>query len=179
MMWFMCRKRATSLAEQNAEADPYPLRGGDAYLAVAQGRLEHQMSTIDALDGKATGILTAALAEAGFLVALLAIRTPAEHTPSIASWSGLAISACLVLAVAYLTLRASAVRDWKHYPSPKSAWNVSRLRVNWELARSLELAYDDNLKEQQRKANRVHAASRVLAVLTVVTSGTALVLVFT
>lgn len=178
-MSLMCRKRARRPAEEDVEADPYPLRGGGAYLAVAQGRLEHQMSTIDALDGKATGILTAALAEAGFLVALLAIRTPAEHTPSVASWTGLAMSAFLMIAVAFLTLSAIAVRDWKRYPSPKSAWMVSRMRVDWELARSLEQAYDDNLKEEARKANRVQQAGRALAVTTVVTSGTALFLVFT
>lgn len=175
----MCRGRGKSPAEAGGDADPFPPDGGDAYLAVAQGRLEHQMSTIDALDGKATGILTAALAEAGFLVALLAIRTPSEHAPSIASWSGLGGSAILVFAVAYLTLRAIAVRDWKRYPSPKSAWMVSRMRVDWELARSLEQAYDDNLKEEGIKANRVHLAGRALAVLTAATTVTALLLVFT
>jgi hypothetical protein len=172
----MKRRKATLAV---SPPDPFPREGGEAYLLVAQARLDHQMSTVDAHDTKGGNILVAGLSEAGFLLALLAIRPPTQHRPSGLSWLGLAVSAAVVVFLVFFSLRATAVRDWKVYPSPQEAWKVSRLRLDWELARSLEEAYEANVEPQRQKAGQVNRAGQWLAAMTIVTILTAVALVFT
>ena len=176
----MCWKRPKRTA-RSALKSTFPASGGDAYLLVAQARLDHQMSTWDALDSKANNHLVTAVAEAGFLLTLLAIKLPKDHTVS--CWSTLALVLAAVGAVAVVVVAwiAQRVQEIKSYPNPAEAWKVAHLQepVEWELARSLETAYDLNVPLAKHKASFVQASGYCLLGLTAVSILAAFAIVFT
>lgn len=167
----MCRRR---VADQWPRPDPssFPATGDDAYLAVAQARLDHQLSTIDALDSKAGNILTAALAECGFLVALLAIRPPSDADPLSpgALWA-MGVAGIAFVLVFAMSIAGLVVRKWSRYPGPDEAWSMAWAtpHVAWQLAMSVEQAYNQNRSGELRKADFVRDGAVLLAVQTVVT----------
>lgn len=162
------------------EPSPFPSHEGDAYLAVAQARLDHQMATLDALDAKASSYLTASWAEAGLLVALLAIRSPDEHPLSPWSAVGLLLTAAALVGV-FLDARAAMQPvEWSRYPSPESAWGVAhKPDVAWHLARSLEKAYTDNRKQESERVESVRREEYLLLMQTALTFVTALLILVT
>jgi hypothetical protein len=164
---------------------PFPTEGGDAYLAMAQARLDQQMATWDGLDSKASNHMMGALAEAAFLLALVAVTWSPDKGLSAASWVCLALAAVGTCGVVALAWSAQRVRQASTYPKPDDAWesawkaNHEAQPVAWQLARSLEEAFKQNAGVQSRKANTVERSSWALLALTAVVTVAGLVLVFT
>lgn len=162
------------------DPSPFPSHEGDAYLAVAQARLDHQMATLDALDAKASSYLTASWAEAGLLVALLAIRPPDEHPLSPWAVVGLVLTAAALVGVVLDGRAAMKPVDWQRYPSPKDAWALAhRPDVAWHLARSLEEAYTENRGRERERVDRIRRQEFLLLVQTALTFATALLVLLT
>lgn len=179
------RKRRIDKDREDLPEGPFPTEGGDAYFAMSQARLDHQMATWDGLDAKANNHLLGALAEAAFLLALVAVTWARDRGLSMASWVVLALAAggtCAVVATAWIAQR---VQQASTYPKPRDAWNSAwkanrdKEAVAWQLARSLEVAFDDNATVQSGKADMVERSSWALLVLTGIVAVAALLLVFT
>lgn len=156
----------------------FPVEGGDAYLQVAQGRIDHQMSTLDALETKAAGLLAGGLATAAFLTALLAIRMSDGRMPSVLAWLLFAVAGILLTLVALSTVLGTRMRAWKTYPTPADAWTAAHTShpVAWELARVLEAAYDGNLDDQARKTRHINIAIWTFLAQIAITAVTAVAL---
>ncbi len=166
---------------QRTRIGGFPVEGGSAYLAVAQGRLDLQMTQVDALDSKAVGVLQMSVAEAGLLVALLAILAGAQNPTSGGAWTALAVTAALTTAVVWLGTRALLVREWSSYPTPNDAWTAANgpKPTDWDLARTLEDAYTANKPHVDGKVDDVQRSALVLGAQTVGMIVSALLLVYT
>lgn len=178
------RQRRIDKEREDLPVGPFPTEGGDAYFAMALARLDHQMATWDGLDAKANNHLLGALAEAAFLLAIVAVTWSRDQGLSMASWVGLALAAggtCAVVTTAWIAQR---VQQASTYPKPRDAWssawkaNGDKQEVAWQLARSLEVAFDDNASVQIGKADMVERSSWTLLVLTGLVAVAALLLVF-
>ena len=171
--------KKADVTEEHAK-QKFPDGHGGAYLQVAQGRLENQMSVVDGLDTKAAGLLAASLAEIAFVTALLTIRMAADITPSRATWILFAVSGILTLFVLLVSLTALQIRSWQRYPDPDEAWKVAFFpHLPWELAMTLDHAFRQNAQAETRKGTVVRWIQRTLLVQTAVTAAAAIVLLTT
>lgn len=171
----ICRRRSAP-KPLRSKAGPrqrtFPSAGGDAYLAVSQGRLDNQMAALDALDTKAGAVTASALAEAAYVLALLALR---PENSELSGWqvTGLVFAALLLVSTCAMGLLGLVVRDWQSYPDPGRTWDLrDRPQLDWELAMVLDDAFDANSDRQAAKACHVKWSAILLTVQTVVVVGT-------
>ena len=155
-----------------------PTTGGEAYLAVSQGRLDAQLATLDALDTKAGVLIAAASAAAAYLAALLSIQPAGTEGSTLQSLS-LALAGALVTLTCVTGLRALAVRTWMLHPDPTTAWaHRNSPAVAWELALMLDDAYEGNSPGAATKASRVKDTAELVATLTAVVLVTTVLIVW-
>ncbi|MDP2286981.1 MAG: hypothetical protein Q8M73_00230 [Actinomycetota bacterium] len=171
--------------ERKPIVSAFPAEGGDAYLMLAQARFDQQMATWDAYDAKANNHLLTAVAEAAFLLALLALKPPMTHHPTVVSWIGLGLAALGAVAVVSLAWIVQRVQSVDSYPTAADAWgaawssNRENESVAWQLARSLEVAYENNCPAVKTKATMLRYSGWALVVMTGVSTATAISLVYT
>lgn len=145
----------------------FPPQGADAFLAVSQGRLEQQMTTLDALDTKAHAMFAGAVAEVGFLLAMLAIR-PENRPLSWWSWLGIFLTLAAAAWVLWRAWSAQRVREWEAYPSSDRSWKLgySHMPLAWEMGLSLAQAHASNEAGRKAKTDMVKQAGVGVLALT-------------
>jgi hypothetical protein len=173
-MWFVTRwcHRSEVVAPAAMERSPFPDEGAETFLTIAQGRLEHQIATLDALDTKAAALLAGAVAEVAFLLALLALRPPDTHPLSGRSWVLLTAAASVALACVVVAWLAQSVRTWVDYPNTADAWNVACTKpaqYTWQMGLTLAAAFDANKPAQRGKTRQVRMANYLVLALTLLT----------
>lgn len=164
-------------SQPNEPRRDFPAEGGDAYLAVAQARMDRQLDDIDALDAKAGIIIGAALAQVAVVLGIWALRGDAP----LGWWrwallAATAVALSVTLALAGVALR---VRGWRRYPDPADAWALRhRSRLAWELAMVIDDAFDKNATREHGKQGLVRTSIFALGALTAVVLGTSGALVW-
>lgn len=165
-------------------ADPalpeFPPEGADAFLTVSQGRFEHQMTTLDALDNKAQAMFAGGVAEVGFLIAMLALR-PADQPLSPWSWAGIFAMVLVTIWVLGYAWSAQRIREWDAYPGHEKVWALSykQMPLAWEMGLSLADAHAKNEAGRKEKSRQVKRAGVGVLVMTVLVALTAVAIVGT
>ncbi len=140
------------------------------------------MASLDALDTKAQAMLAGAVAEVGFLVALLALRPSEQHKLSVLSGRLLFVAVVVAVVAVVLAWMGQRVRKWDSYPSTDNAWKVAHQHTQtytWQMGLSLVTAYIGNLDGRRRKTRLVKAASVAVLVLTLVALAAGIAIVTT
>lgn len=161
-------------------APEFPPQGADAFLVVAQGRFEHQMATLDALDNKAQAMFAGGVAEVGFLIAMLALR-PADRPLSAWSWAGIFAVVLIAIWVLGYAWAAQRIREWDAYPGHEKTWELgyAPMPLAWEMGLSLAAAHEENEKGRKEKTRQVKRAGVGVLVMTVAVALTAVAIVGT
>jgi hypothetical protein len=156
----------------------FPADGGDAYLAIAQGRLDRQLDDIDALDAKGGVVIGTALSEAAVVLALWALR---PEQPPLHAWHWVLLALVALGLVVTLWWGGSGLRmrEWRRYPDADGAWALRKEpHLAWELAVVLDEAFSVNVEPEKRKQSHVGRAAVSLGVLTIVVLAAAVALVW-
>lgn len=152
----MCRRKRQQPVPPPKTA--YPREGGPEYLSVAQGRLDHQMDALGALETKAQAVIGGVLAIAAVLGSVAALRST-QHPLTCLSWSMLTaagLAGGFALTFAVLAVR---VQTWISYPSPYDTWSVAQEPdFAFRIARTLDAASDENDKALGKKSGHVAMA---------------------
>ena len=164
----------------STEWPAYPGEGADAFLAVTQGRYEHQMATLDALDNKAGALFAGGVAEAGFLLAMLALR-PADHPLSPISWAAIVLVAGATTWVLAWAWAAQHIREWAGYPDHTELWNsgYDPMPLAWHAAMTLDASHKANEKGRAEKTKQVKKAGVGIVVLTMLVVAASIAIVAT
>lgn len=163
--------------QPNEPLRDFPAEGGDAYLAVAQARMDRQLDDIDALDAKAGIVIGAALAQVAVVLGLWALRSDAPL--GWWRWALLAATAAGLTVTLVLAGGALRVRGWHRYPDPADAWALRHQpRLAWELAMVIDDAFDKNATREPDKQRLVRNSIFALGALTAEVLGAAGALVW-
>ena len=162
------------------EWPPFPDQGAEAFLAMSQGRYEHQMATLDALDTKAGALFAGGVAEAGFLLAMLALRQ-AGRPLSWQSWVGIVAVALATTWTLAWSWSAQRIRDWDGYPEHKKLWEAAygQTALAWHAGLTLAASQSANEKDRKAKSRQVKMAGVGILVQTVLVAAASIAIVAT
>jgi hypothetical protein len=137
----------------------YPDREPDLFFELARERLNTQLSTIDALDGKIGLLFSLASGLLGILAAVLALRSATgEDSISRAALAVVIAAGIAYCVVAYAGITAYLARVWKIGPDLSQVWEVlwtadADALVKWKVATAIWADYEANRDSVQAKTN--------------------------